>query len=343
MARPAQRNPEKETLYAPIGFMIDSPWLPGWNNISTMKYFTSDNAFLETNIKAIETFPGVMFLPDFWSEYGMCTEPSAFGSKLMWQQDYMPHADRIISTADQIKYIEKPNVKTDGLLPLVIQRLKNLEEPIKQTGHEIKFATSRGFLNIATFLMGTTEFLDCMLTNPSEALRLIEVVTSFMIDWLRYQKEMFPTIEGIFINDDLVGFIGEDECREFVVPYFKRVYNAFDSKVRYFHNDADGTICASFLKEVGVNIFNFSFEHSINQIAELSGEGVIQLGNIPPRDVLDAGTPEIVAAEAEKMWKGVKDRHRVIWSCGGGMPQNVPTENIRAFIETIYECESGRR
>jgi uroporphyrinogen decarboxylase len=35
------------------------------------------------------------------------------------------------------------------------------------------------------------------------------------------------------------------------------------------------------------------------------------------------------------------DRSRVIFSCGGGMPPQVRTENIRAFIRTVrgYQAE----
>jgi len=64
-----------------VGFIIDSPWLPGWYNISIMDYYTSDELWFSANKKAVETFPDVIFLPGFWSEYGMCTEPSAFGAR----------------------------------------------------------------------------------------------------------------------------------------------------------------------------------------------------------------------------------------------------------------------
>ena len=65
----------------PIGFIIDSPWLPGWAGISIMDYYSSEQKWLDANLKAINKFPDVMFLPGFWSEFGMCTEPSAFGAK----------------------------------------------------------------------------------------------------------------------------------------------------------------------------------------------------------------------------------------------------------------------
>lgn len=319
----------------PIGFIIDSPWLPGWAGISTLKYFSSDRQWMEANHKAIDTFPDAMFLPGFWSEYGMCTEPSAFGAKLVWHESNLPHADRTIHDIADISKITKPNVKTDGLLPFMLQRLENLQPEIQQMGHEIKFAIARGPLNIASFLMGTTEFMMAIIMNPDEVHQLLKIITDFTVDWLRLQKEKFPTIEGILLLDDIVGFVGEDECREFAAPYLKQAFGAFETKVRFFHNDAQGLISTPFLKEIGVNLFNFSFEHSINEIRELAGAEVALLGNLPPRDVLAALSPEEVEQKTREMWHEVKDRSRIIWSCGGGMPQDVPTENIRTFIDTI--------
>jgi uroporphyrinogen decarboxylase len=124
-----------------------------------------------------------------------------------------------------------------------------------------------------------------------------------------------------------------------VLPYLTPIFAAFETRVRLFHNDAQGLISTPFLKEIGVNLFNFSFEHSINEIRELAGPEVALLGNLPPRDVLMTATPEVVAQETEKMWLEVQDKKGIVWSCGGGVPQNVPTENMQAFISTIERLE----
>lgn len=324
----------------PIGFIIDSPWLPGWYGISTLQYYTSDELWFEANKKAIETFPEAMFLPGFWSEYGMCSEPSAFGAKQVWNAYNLPHADKVIHQIGDIALLKKPNAATDGMLPFILQRLISKQPLIQQMGHEIRFAVARGPLNIATFLMGTTEFMMALMMYPDEVHQLLKTITEFTVDWLRLQKETFPTIEGILLLDDIVGFVGEDECREFALPYLKQAFAAFETKVRFFHNDAQGLVSTPFLKEVGVNLFNFSFEHSINEIARLAGPGIVLLGNLPPRDVMAAGNPEDVIRETRKMVGEVEDKSRVLWSVGGGMPQNVPTENIRAFIDAIKEMEN---
>ncbi len=321
----------------PVGFIIDSPWLPGWYGVSMLDYYTSDRTWFEANKKAIETFPGVLFLPGFWSEYGMCTEPSAFGAKMVWSGSSLPHADRIMDDAVKLGNLRKPDVKTDGLLPFMLNRLRHCQPDIRSMGHEIRFAITRGPLNIASFLAGTTELMLALTMNPDEIHRGLNTITEFVIDWLSLQAENFSGIEGILVLDDIVGFLGDDDFRSIALPYLKRIFQAFDMPVRLFHNDAHGLVCAPYLEEIGVNIFNFSFEHSMSEIRELAGDSLVLLGNIPPRDVLANGTPEQVHDAVINMVETAGDNGGIIWSCGGGMPPDVPSENITAFLSAIRD------
>ena len=319
----------------PLGFIIDSPWLPGWDGISVMDYYSSDNLWLKANFNAIDSFPEIMFIPGFWSEFGMCTEPSAFGSKMVWSETELPHADKVIHSTEMIDELSKPNVEKDGMLPFVIKRLLHHQSRIDERGHLIKFAISRGPLNIASFLMGATEFMLALLMEPEKIHKLLTTISDFISDWLKYQIKMFPSIEGIFLLDDIVGFLGDDDNKKFVVPYLKNIYDQFDVPLKFFHNDAEGKICAPYLEEIGINLFNFSFTHSIREMRELCGDKVTLLGNIPPRDVLANGTVEGVANAVVSSLEGVTDRKRIIMSCGGGMPPDVSTENINAFIASV--------
>ena len=68
----------------PVGFIADSPWLPNWAGMTIMDYFSSDSLWFDANLKMVRTFDNAIFLPGFWAEYGMCTEPSAFGARCVW-------------------------------------------------------------------------------------------------------------------------------------------------------------------------------------------------------------------------------------------------------------------
>lgn len=318
----------------PIGFIIDCPWLPNWYGINIIDYFSNDEFWLQANLKAIGDFPGVIFLPGFWSEFGMCTEPSAFGVRCTFPSNEFPYAHKIINSVDDIESLPDPNPRTDGLLPFVLNRLKIAKPKIEAAGHKIRFAVARGPLNIASYLMGSTEFLTAMLMTPDKVELLIRKITSYLKDWLNLQMETFPSIDGIFLLDDIIGFMGEAEFKTFGLPYFKELYDV-NVSVKFLHNDAPCRVSAKYLPEMGVNLFNMGFDVTLNELKQMTQNKVTLLGNIPPRDVLADAPADEVIKTARELINSLSDRSRVILSCGGGMPPGVSTENINAFIREV--------
>ena len=59
------------------------------------------------------------------------------------------------------------------------------------------------------------------------------------------------------------------------------------------------------------------------------------MGNLPPRDVLAAGSIKDVENGVRMMIEGIENKRNLVWSCGGGMPPNVPVENIKTFYDTV--------
>jgi uroporphyrinogen decarboxylase len=315
----------------PVGFIIDCPWLPNWYGINILDYFSNDDLWLKANLKALQDFPDVMFFPGFWAEYGMCTEPSAFGARCTFPLNEFPHAHRVIQSVDDIDLLPQPNPKTDGLLPFVLNRLKLTQPKIEAAGHKIRFAVARGPLNIASYLMGSTEFLTTMMMQPEKIESLMKKITKYLKDWLHLQMETFPSIDGIFMLDDIIGFMGEEEFRNFALPYFKELYDA-NVSVKFLHNDAPCKVSAPLLPEMGVNLFNMGFDITLNELQQLTQHKVTLLGNIPPRDVLASSNAAKVSDTAVRLVNSLQDKSKIIFSCGGGMPPDVSSENITAFV-----------
>ena len=324
-----------ETLRpVPAGFIIDSPWLPGWAGHTILDYYTQERTFLEDNWKAIRAFPTALMLPGFWSEYGMCTEPSAFGSIPVWGENEFPFATRVLRSLEDIERFERPDPRKHGLLPFVISRLRHLRPEIEAAGHKIRFAIARGPLNIASFLMGTTEFLTALRTDPDVSHRLLALVTDFLVDWIGWQRECFPSIDGILVLDDIVGSVGPRDFETFGLPYLRRMFDA-DVTVKFFHNDAPCKVAAPYLPGIGINLLNFGPQHTVADMMAWTGRKVALVGNIPPRDVLAGGTAADVTRAVTELLESLDDRSRLIVSCGGGMPPGAPTGNIEALVSTV--------
>ena len=316
----------------PVGFIVDSPWLPNWYGISLLDYFSNDELWLKANLAAIETFPELMFLPGFWSEYGMCTEPSAFGAKCIFWKNEFPFADKVIKQHEDIDSLTTPNPETDGLLPFMLNRLLKAQSAIESAGHRIRFSVSRGPLNIASFLMGATELMMAVVMYPDRIHHLMRIITDFLKRWHELQRQTFTDIDGILMLDDIVGFVSEDDFLTFGFPYIREIYDAAPSKVKFFHNDADFRVSVKHYPDMGVNLYNPGIQMSINEIKEATNNRITILGSIPPRDVLAAATPEQVKQATFKMLYELKDNSRLILSCAGGMPPGVTTENILALV-----------
>jgi uroporphyrinogen-III decarboxylase len=320
----------------PVGFIIDCPWLPNWYGITILDYFTNDDLWLKANLKAITDFPEVMFLPGFWSEFGMCTEPSAFGARCTFPQNEFPHAHAVIRSSSDVASLPIPNPRTDGLLPFMLNRLKLAQPKIEDAGHHIHFAVARGPLNIASYLMGSTEFLTMMMMQPETAHQLIDKITKFLQNWIKLQMETFPAIDGIFLLDDIIGFLGEEQFTTFALPYLKELYH-LDVSVKFLHNDAQCRVSAAYLPEIGINLFNMGFDITLSELKELTKNKIVLLGNIPPRDVLANGSSEDVQKNTLELLHSLQDRSKLIFSCGGGMPPGVNSENIITFVKTIEQ------
>ncbi|MBN1925125.1 MAG: uroporphyrinogen decarboxylase, partial [Prolixibacteraceae bacterium] len=191
-------------------------------------------------------------------------------------------------------------------------------------------------LNVASFLMGTTELMTTMMMEPDKIHKLMRIITDFLKDWHKIQRDSIPTIDGILMLDDIVGFVGEDEFKEFGLPYLKELYDV-DVSVKFFHNDADCSMSVKYYPEIGINLYNPGLDLSIDEIIEQTETRLIVLGSLPPRDVLAACSPDEVYTKTRDMLTGVENKSRLIASCGGGMPPGVSTENINAFIKAVRE------
>ncbi|MBP7827091.1 MAG: uroporphyrinogen decarboxylase [Verrucomicrobia bacterium] len=326
----------EEVRPQPVGFIIDCPWLPGWFGVEISHYLASETLWFEANRRAIQEFPDVWFLPGFWSEFGMCTEPSAFGARCLFPRDEFPFAEKVIHDLRQIPDLPQPDSATAGLLPFMLHRLRWARPRLEALGHQIRFSVSRGPLNVASFLMGATEFLMALKTDPEAVHALLRRVTDFLQGWHALQRATFPSIDGRFVLDDVVGFLSEADFLEFGFPYLKELFAA-EVTVKFFHNDAPCAVSVRHYSACGINLFNPGMQTPLNELRALAGPALTLMGNIPPRDVLARGTPADVREAVERLRADMEDDPRLILSCGGGMPPGVSTENIRAFVSAARE------
>ena len=106
-----------------------------------------------------------------------------------------------------------------------------------------------------------------LVEKPEWAHKLLDLCTNLIIDWLKAQhKAMGDTVEGIFILDDIVGFVNEEHYLEFAHPYLKKICDAFPKDwVKLYHNDAEIERLPGSSAGRGFNVLNWGKQTDIRR------------------------------------------------------------------------------
>ena len=164
-----------------------------------------------------------------------------------------------------------------------------------------------------------------------------------VIDWLKAQhKAMGDTVEGIFILDDIVGFVNEDHYLEFAHPYLKRICDAFPADwVKLYHNDAEVDACLDHLPDAGFNMLNWGKQRDIREVKRRVGKRMCLMGNVNPLEIAVRGTPREVKRATLDVLDGAEGEG-IVLSVGGGVSPGMPRANIVAMLEALQEFNASR-
>ncbi|WP_321474562.1 uroporphyrinogen decarboxylase family protein [uncultured Paludibaculum sp.] len=327
----------------PLALIVDSPWMPGYVGINHLDYFLDPEAWFQANLKVASDFPEVIPFPSWWMEYGMAIEPSSMGARISFVADQPPSQHATLRRLDDLDGMVPIDPWRDGFMSLALHRYKMQKQRIFDAGYIIPVVAARGPLCTAGFVHDVNSLMMNILDDSAGVHRLLSFVTDGIIAWLKAQAEAIgPCVEGIFVLDDVVGFLSRDAYNEFAAPYLKRICDAFPREwVKVYHNDASIKQFLDDLPDTGFDVLNFSHKVDIAEAARRTGGRMTLMGNVSPLDLGVRGTPEAVKAAALDVLRKTEGRNLIL-SLGGGVSPGMPAENIRALVDAIRTFEANR-
>ncbi len=321
---------QRQADRVPVALIVDSPWLPGYAGIDTLDYFLREDEWLRIHLGLLERFPEVTWIPGLWIEYGMAAEPSAFGARVVWHHDAAPSIDPVRGGLPALVDMEPPDPQRHGLMPLILQRYLDAEERLLPEGMHVRIVAARGPLAVASWLLGFSDILLALKTEPAACHRLLATITTTIIAWLHAQIDVLRAPEGILLLDDIVGMLSPKMFEEYVRPYHGRIFAEFKTMVKVFHNDTPCAHLLPSLATLGFDVFNFSHETDI-ALVQSKMPNITLMGNVPPLALMVRGTPEQVEAFARECVNKTGGRHLVL-SAGGGVSPGTPAGAIDALV-----------
>jgi len=339
----AKRCPQEKV---PVALIIDSPWMPGYLGLTHHDYYFDPETWFSANLRIMEEFPELIVFPAWWVEFGMAIEPSAIGGRIHFWPDQPPSMPPLLRRLEDHSGLEPVNPHTDGLMPMALYRYRTLKSRILDAGFTIPVVAARGPLCTAAFLRGLTEFMMDLVESPADVHHLLEYTTQVTINWLKAQAETIgDSVEGIFVLDDIVGFLSPAHYLEFAHPYLKRICDSFPPAwVKVYHNDANVGPFLEALDGAGFDVLNWGKTLDVASALSRLGAGgrLTLMGNVNPLELGVNGSPEDVQEAALEVLNKTRGRTHIL-SLGGGVSPGMPKANIVALLEAAREFNSNVR
>lgn len=282
----------------------------------------------------------------FRAMYGVCpigfsADPPAYvgvaalGATLVYPEDHMPMVQGyLIHDPDQVEDVHIPEhyLEHPAMVPFVeIHRI--MQEAL---GAEVPLGGGwEGPITSAKLLRGEAFFTDLYL-RPEAAHRLLQIVTDSIIAFEREVRRFRDARldGGIGLCDDFAGLISPEMFPEFVLPYWRQIYDAFGERPRSLHTELLRRDHLPLFSDLGLTHLNLGEDQYLTVRDVVESTDIPFSWNIRTVDHMLQGTPETIRrAYLQAVEEGAPAM--TVDLCARG----IPPANIQAYVEVAREME----
>jgi hypothetical protein len=258
---------------------------------------------------------------------------AAFGAELVYPEDDPPQVKGVLlRRAEDVTRLRSPDSYYDTPAARPAWRMY---QTMLGRGKKVGLGTgTEGPITSAKLLRGEDFFLD-LYDSPRLAHRLLDLLTESVIQFARENRRrqgLQETGLGAGIADDFAGLIAPHMWPEFVVPYYRRIYEGLGGESRSHHSELLRPAHLRYLLDLGVTSFDPGQDQylTVRSIREAAPGLRFTWNLFTVRDVKE-GTPDSI----KRLYReAVRDGAPSVMAeaCRG-----TPEANIRAFIEVAKE------
>ena len=202
-------------------------------------YYKNPEIMLNVQLKSREIFHQIYGLPKggVGPTYSSYVEASQFGVEVLFPEDNMPMVKSpVMKEAGDVYKLKILDPYKESLMAKAIETYYFMKEKVDDK-IPVSLGGTEGPITTAVIVRGQDFFMDIIL-HPKEAKKLLDLVTenSLLIRQV-IEKVTGEKIESTGIADDFSGLLSPEQYEEFVLPYHKRIYEAYGKKGRSLHSE----------------------------------------------------------------------------------------------------------
>lgn len=267
----------------------------------------------------------------------LTVEAEAFGAEVNFPENEVPSViGNLVTDIEDVRKLAIPNMEKGRLQEyLLVNRLA-----VEAIQDKPVLAGCIGPYSLAGRLMGMTEIMTAIYTDPEMVMLLLEKCSTFL---LNYCKEIKKTgVGGVVIAEPAAGLISSEDCSAYSSAYIKRIVQEVqdDTFMIVLHNCGNTGHCTQAMVETGAAALHFGNRIDMLSALEECPEEILVMGNIDPVGCMKMATPEAVYFAATQLLDKTFGHRNFILSTGCDVPPHVAPENIAAFYKALQNYNS---
>jgi uroporphyrinogen decarboxylase len=261
-------------------------------------------------------------------------EAEAFGCKIEFQEDEMPHIlGRLVSNAEEIENLKVP----DLFAGRVQEYIKANKLTISNTNNKPVLPGVIGPFSLAGRLYDLSEIMMACYTNPESISWLLQKCTDFILNYCCELKRI--GCSGVVIAEPAAGLLSNEDCQLFSSEYIKHIVDTLQDEtfIIVLHNCGNKGHCTDAMLKTGANAYHFGNAIDMVETLEKCPSDKLIMGNVDPVGIMKMRSADEVKAYVTNLLDKTSKYNNFILSTGCDLPPHVPRENISAFFEALNE------
>ena len=251
----------------------------------------------------------------------LTVEAEVLGAEVEYREIDAPQINKTIDIG------EVREKKLNGRIPIMTKTVK----AIKKISNNLPVGFYvTGPFTVAGQLIGITNLLKSILTNPKSLLLLLDTVVNTSI---RYTKQLKDAgTDFIVIAEPTSSLISVSQFREFSKPYLRKLTKTVEAEI-VLHICGRSRHLLTDMIETGAAGISIDQNIPLLDAVSIAPKDILVFGNYPPVNLM-MEDPATIKTNVLNMLSPVRDRKNVVSSTGCDIPSKTPSENIMVFVET---------
>ncbi len=283
-------------------------------------------------LKAIaETFKpdGIFPLMD------LSVEANALGRYTIFPEQESATVARDIFDVDDLNSAKEINIAFDTRLLGYVETMKLMR--IGLSSEILRGAYVTGPYTLSALLMGADVAAMATVMNVDKLHTICQFMTEKILEYVRLL--VTSGAQMICVLEPSAVMLGPEQFEQFSGQYINQIIESckHTGAVTIYHICGNTMHLVKKMAESGVDAISLDSPEigvDLPLVAKQISQNVAIIGNISPIGAILNGRPEDVEKDVIKLLKSMEPYSNFVLSTGCDLPQEVPTENINAFMQT---------